>query len=77
MESTCDGDHAVNPVLIAEDPKIMELMTGIGLELAHPERPWIYVLVSERGFSWEQRTTVDLLVSETYAGSKGRSARIP
>lgn len=77
MESTRDGDLAVNPVLIAEDPKIMELLAGIGLEPARPERPGIYGLVSERAFSWEQRTTVDLLVPETYAGSKGRSARIP
>ena len=77
MESTRDGDLAVNPVLIAEDPKILELLAGIGLEPARPERPGIYGLVSERGFSWEQRTTVDLLVPETYAGSKGRSARIP
>ena len=77
VESTRDGDLAVDLVLIAEDRKIMELMTGIGLELAHSERPGIYVLVSERGFSCEQRTSVDLLVPETYAGSKGRSARIP
>lgn len=77
MESTRDGDLAVNPVLIAEDPKIMELLAVIGLEPARPERPGIYGLVSERGISWEQRTTVDLLVPEIYAGSKGRSARIP
>lgn len=76
MESTRDGDLAINPVLIAEDPKIMELLADIGLEPARPERPGIYGLVNERGLSWEQRTTVDLLVPETYAGSKGRSARI-
>ncbi|TFD74188.1 hypothetical protein E3T54_15480 [Cryobacterium sp. Sr8] len=77
MESTRDGDLAVNPVLIAEDPKIMQIMAEIGLEPARPERPGIYGYVNERGLSWEQRTTVDLLVPETYAGSKGRSARIP
>lgn len=77
MESTRDGDLAVNPVLIAEDPKIMEIMAEIGLEPARPERPGIYGYVNERGLSWERRTTVDLLVPETYAGSKGRSARIP
>lgn len=76
MESTRDGDLAINPVLIAEDPKIMELLADIGLEPARPERPGIYGLVNERGLSWEQRTTVDLLVPEAYAGSKGRSARI-
>ncbi|TFB98641.1 hypothetical protein [Cryobacterium sp. HLT2-28] len=77
MESTRDGDLAINPVLIAEDPKIMEIMAEIGLEPARPERPGIYGYVSERGLPWDQRTTVDLLVPETYAGSKGRSARIP
>lgn len=77
MESTRDGDLAINPVLIAQDPKIMEIMAEIGLEPARPERPGIYGYVSERGLSWDQRTTVDLLVPETYAGSKGRSARIP
>lgn len=77
MESTRDGDIAINPVLIAEDPKIMKIMAEIGLEPARPERPGIYGYVSERGLSWDQRTTVDLLVPETYAGSKGRSARIP
>jgi hypothetical protein len=77
MESTRDGDLAVNPVLIAEDPKIMQIMAEIGLEPARPERPGIYGYVNERGLSWVQRTTVDLLVPETYAGSKGRSARIP
>ena len=41
------------PVLIAELPKIMELLAGIGigLEPARPERPGVYGLVSERGFS--------------------------
>jgi hypothetical protein len=77
MESTRDGDLAINPVLIAEDPKIMEIMAEIGLEPARPERPGIYGYVSERGLPWNQRTTVDLLVPETYAGSKGRAARIP
>gem|GEM_PF-6404800 len=38
MESTRDGDLAVNPVLIAEDPKIIEVMAKIGLEPARPER---------------------------------------
>lgn len=77
MESTRDGDLALNPVLIAQDPQIMDLLAEIGLEQARPERPGIYGLVSERGLTWEQRTTVDLLVPETYAGSTGRSARIP
>jgi hypothetical protein len=76
MESTRDGDLAVNPRFIAEVPKLMELMAEIGLEPVHPERPGIYGLVSERGLPWEQRTTVDLLVPELYAGAKGRSARI-
>lgn len=76
MESTRDGDLVLNPLFIAEDPKIMDLMAEIGLEPVRPERPGIYGPVSERGLSWEQRTTVDLLVPEIYAGAKGRSARI-
>lgn len=77
MESTRDGDLAVNPVLIAEDPKIVKLLAGIGLEPARPERPGIYGLATERALPWGERTTVDLLVPETYAGSTGRAARIP
>ena len=76
MESTRDGDLVIDPVFVAEDPKILDLMASIGLEPAREERPEIYGYSSERGLPWEQRTTVDLLVPEGYAGKKGRTARI-
>lgn len=76
MESTRDGDLVVDPVFVAEDPKILDLMASIGLEPARDERPGIYGYSTERDLPWEQRTTVDLLVPEGYAGKKGRTAKI-
>ncbi|GAA1874372.1 hypothetical protein GCM10009715_21350 [Paeniglutamicibacter psychrophenolicus] len=76
MEATRDGDLVINPVFVAEEPKILELMASIGMEPALEDRPGIYGYGSERDMAWEQRTTIDLLVPAVYAGKKGRTAKI-
>lgn len=76
METTRDGDLAINPVYVAPDPKIVEMMEGIGLERASEDRPGIYGYSAERDLDLAQRTTIDLLVPEAFAGSGRRSAEL-
>lgn len=80
METTRDGNLVINPVFVAEEPRLVDVMREIGLEQARPERPGIYGFPSEADLDWSQRTTIDLIVPEAYAGTggpKARSARIP
>ncbi len=77
MEATRDGDVVLNPVFVADSPKLVDLMSSIGVVPALPDRPGIYGYASETGLPWEQRITVDLIVPETYAGPGRRSARMP
>jgi hypothetical protein len=76
MEATRDADIVLNPSFVADSPKIIELLQEIGIEPASRDRPGIYGLSTERALPWAARTTFDVLVPETYAGSGRRAARI-
>lgn len=76
METTRDADLAVNPAKVGSEPSILDLMRSIGLEQVMRDRPGIYGHVSERDLPFAERTTVDLIVPEVYAGAGRRSARI-
>lgn len=77
MEATRDGDVVLNPVLVAESPKLLELMEGIGTAPALPDRPGVYGYTSESELPFAERVTMDLIVPEAYAGAGRRAARIP
>jgi hypothetical protein len=77
MQATRDADIAINPVFVSDEPKVLELLEGINISPALKDRPGIYGFDSERDFDWAARTTVDLIVPETYAGKGRRSAHIP
>lgn len=76
MPSTNDADLAVNPAFVASKPAILAMMAEVGLEPAHPDRPGIYGYQKETGVSQTERTTIDLIVPEAYAGAGRRAARI-
>ncbi|QTX03476.1 hypothetical protein [Agromyces archimandritae] len=76
MEATRDGDLVLNPVFIASTPKVVDLLAGIGLEAARPERPGIYGLRDEHDRAFGERVTVDLIVPEAFAGPGRRAARV-
>lgn len=76
MPSTNDADLAVNPAFVAPQPVIITLMAEAGLEPANPDRPGIYGYKSEAGTNQVERTTIDLIVPEAYAGAGRRAARI-
>ena len=76
MEATRDGDIVLDPVFVASDPKLLDLMAGAGLVPALEDRPGIYGFADETGLAWRQRTTVDLIVPEAYAGPGRRAARM-
>lgn len=77
MEATRDGDVVINPVFVAESPKLLDLMGRIGAAPALPDRPGVYGYVSESELPSAERITVDLIVPEAYAGPGRRAARIP
>ncbi|MDR1184436.1 MAG: hypothetical protein LBK67_06525, partial [Coriobacteriales bacterium] len=77
MEATRDSDISIHPTFVTEDPKIVDVLRGIGVVPAHKDRPGIYGLVAEGNLPWKARTTIDLLVPEAYAGAGRRAARIP
>jgi len=76
METTRDGDIVLNPEFVTDDPKLIDLMAGVGIVPALDDRPGIYGFADEAGLDWQQRTTVDLIVPEAYAGPGRRAARI-
>jgi hypothetical protein len=76
MEATRDGDIVLNPVFVAADPKLIDVMAGVGITPALEDRPGIYGFADEADMEWRQRTTVDLIVPEAYAGPGRRAARI-
>jgi len=76
MQATRDADLAVNPVFVTPDPKLLDLMNGIGAAPALPDRPGVYGYATEADLPLDQRTTIDLIVPEAYAGPGRRSARI-
>ena len=76
IEATRDGDVVLNPVFVAESPKLVDLMSTIGVTPATADRPGIYGYTSEADLPWGERTTVDLIVPEAYAGPGRRAARI-
>jgi hypothetical protein len=76
MQATRDADVAVNPVFVTPDPKFLEVMEGIGVEPALPDRPGIYGYTAEKELPLPERTTIDLIVPEAYAGPGRRAARI-
>jgi len=76
MEATRDGDIVLNPVFVTDNPKLIDLMASVGVVPALENRPGIYGFVEEARLDWQQRTTVDLIVPETYAGPGRRAARI-
>lgn len=76
MQSTNDADLAVNPAFVASRPEIIALMAEAGLEPASADRPGIYGYKSESGINQVERTTIDLIVPEAYAGAGRRAARI-
>jgi hypothetical protein len=76
MQATRDADLAVNPVFVAPDPKLLDLMEHIGTVPALPDRPGVYGYQAESGLPLAQRTTIDLIVPEAFAGPGRRAARI-
>jgi len=76
MQATRDADLAVNPVFVAPDPKLLDLLGGLGLSPALPDRPGIYGYDEEAALPLPERTTIDLIVPEAYAGPGRRAARI-
>ena len=76
MEATRDGDIVLNPVFVTDSPKLVDLMAGVGIVPALEDRPGVYGFATESDLGWQQRTTVDLIVPEVYAGSGRRAARI-
>ncbi|MDR0283462.1 MAG: hypothetical protein LBI33_01005 [Propionibacteriaceae bacterium] len=76
MQATRDADIAVNPVFVAPDPKLMGLMSELGVVPALPDRPGVYGYQAEAGLSLAERVTIDLIVPEVYAGPGRRAARI-
>ncbi len=75
-DSTADADAALNPLLVADSPSILHVMREAGLEPASPERPGIYGYAGESQIPQRQRTTIDLIVPESYAGAGRRAARV-
>jgi len=76
MQATRDGDIVLNPRFVTEDPKLIDLMASIGIIPILEDRPGIYGYKDEIAKEWIQRTTVDLIVPEAYAGPGRRAARI-
>jgi hypothetical protein len=76
MQATRDADVAVNPVFVTPDPKLLHIMGSIGVEPALPDRPGVYGYTIENQLPLPERTTIDLIVPETYAGPGRRAARI-
>ncbi|MHA3722502.1 hypothetical protein ACXR2T_01355 [Leucobacter sp. HY1910] len=76
-DSTADADAVMNPSLVAQTPNILEVMGSAGLELTSPDRPGIYGYAGDGDVPQRQRTTIDLIVPEMYAGAGRRAARVP
>jgi len=76
MQATRDADLAVNPVFVTPDPKLLDLMNGIGAAPALRDRPGVYGYQAEADLPLDQRTTIDLIAPEVYAGPGRRAARI-
>jgi hypothetical protein len=76
MQATRDADIAINPMLVSDEPKVLELLKKIGISPALQDRPGIYGLDIERDLVWSKRTTIDLIVPEAYAGGGRRAAHI-
>jgi hypothetical protein len=60
---------------VSEEPKVLELLKGIGVFPALEDRPGIYGFDCEKNLERSKRTTIDLIVPEVYAGG-GRRTRI-
>jgi hypothetical protein len=69
--STEDGDFAVTPQLLVASPRVGDLLTAAGYVAKMPDRPGIWMKPEN------PRASIDLLVPEAFAGSKGRAARTP
>ena len=76
MQTTRDADLAINPVFVTPDPKLVDLMSGIGTAPTLPDRPGIYGYTTEMDLPLAERTTIDLIVPEVYAGPGRRAARM-
>jgi len=76
MQATRDADVAVNPVFVTPNPKLLDIMQRIGVTPALPDRPGVYGYADESSLPLGERTTIDLIVPEAYAGSGRRAARI-
>lgn len=76
MQATRDADIVVNPTFVTPDPKLLDVMGGIGVVPALPDRPGVYGYAAEDKLSLAERTTIDLIVPEVYAGFGRRAARI-
>ena len=76
MEATRDADLVLNPVFVAEDPKLIDLLNTIDIVPALKDRPGIYGLREETDLSFGERTTIDFIVPEAYAGKGSRSAQM-
>jgi hypothetical protein len=76
MQATRDADVAVNPAFVTSDPKLLEVMGGIGVEPAFPDRPGVYGYAVDKELPFLGRATIDLIVPEAYAGPGRRAARI-
>lgn len=48
MEATRDSDLSVNPVFVTEDPKIVDILSDIGVVRAHDDRPGIFGLGAKK-----------------------------
>lgn len=66
----------MNPVFVTPDPKLLDIMESIGVTPALPDRPGVYGYSDESSLPLAERTTIDLIVPEAYAGTGRRAARI-
>lgn len=70
--STRDSDVGIIPSLLQDVPNLETTMAELGFERAHPDRPGIWGLTSERDVPFGERLTIDLIAPEALAGGKSR-----
>jgi hypothetical protein len=76
MQATRDADVVLNPVFVTAEPKLLEVMASIRMTPALIDRPGIYGYADESTLPLGERSTVDLIVPEAYAGAGRRAGRI-
>jgi hypothetical protein len=80
-DSTRDGDLGVAPALLSNEPLLTDALTALGYEPAHPDRPGVWSLVSQRQYELHSRDTIDLIAPYEVSYAEGtrpprRGARV-